>query len=124
MPFPTSFSRISLPDGKTSSSQDRKGKAPALRTIQPPEDIAMEDCVIWYIGEEGRSLVNMQMTHANLPVSHSVRFDMETQLIHSASCMLILRQRKLLKRYIPRPLVYFHVDYSPYIKPCLPMSSV
>lgn len=31
----------------------------------------MSDCVIWYIGEEGRGLMNIQMQNADAAVGHS-----------------------------------------------------
>lgn len=49
--------------------KDGKSKTPALRSIEPPQGLGMNDCVLWYIGEEGRSCMNLQMTHANNPVS-------------------------------------------------------
>ena len=39
-----------------------------LRTISPPEGLAMSDCVLWYIGEEGRGLMNLQMQNADSAV--------------------------------------------------------
>jgi hypothetical protein len=29
----------------------------------------MEECAVWYLGEEGRALLNLQMAHASSPVS-------------------------------------------------------
>lgn len=48
-----------------------QGKAPALRVIEPPAGLGMERCMIWYIGQEGRALLNLQMTHADTPVCPS-----------------------------------------------------
>ncbi|KAL1408870.1 Diphthamide biosynthesis protein 2 [Vanrija albida] len=65
---PISFATIrrpsTLPKTEGVDTADAKGKAPALRSIQPPAGVEMADSVIWYIGEEGRSLLNLQMTHA------------------------------------------------------------
>ena len=41
-----------------------KGKAPALRSIDPPAGVDKKDCIIFYIGEHTRSILNLQMTHA------------------------------------------------------------
>lgn len=68
---PISFATISRPSTlpkPDAPDADAKGKAPALRSIQPPAGVEMTDAVIWYIGEEGRSLLNLQMTHATNPV--------------------------------------------------------
>lgn len=56
--LPISFSHIRRPHDSP------KGKAPALRSIDPPAGFALDDCILWYIGDEGRSLLNVQMTHA------------------------------------------------------------
>lgn len=39
--------------------------APALRAVLPPPGVDIADCAIWYLGPDGRSLLNLQMTHAN-----------------------------------------------------------
>jgi len=67
IPHPISFANIRRPS--TNATSDRaSGKAPALRSLEPPEGLDAGDCVIWYIGDEGRSSLNLQMTHAANPV--------------------------------------------------------
>ncbi|GMK54998.1 hypothetical protein CspeluHIS016_0200540 [Cutaneotrichosporon spelunceum] len=46
------------------ASSKGKGKAPALRSLTPPPGIAISDTVLFYLGPEGRSLLNLQMNHA------------------------------------------------------------
>lgn len=65
---PTSFAHIRRPTAQA-PTQRSADKAPALRSIEAPEGLDMQDCVIWYLGEEGRSSLNLQMTHAGNPVS-------------------------------------------------------
>ena len=66
-PHPLSFANIRRPS--TTKISDRASeKAPALRSLEPPEGLDAGDCVIWYIGDEGRSSLNLQMTHAANPV--------------------------------------------------------
>lgn len=65
-----SFASIQKPTlASQKGLKDVKGKTPALRSVEPPQGLGMNDCVLWYIGEEGRSCMNLQMTHANNPVS-------------------------------------------------------
>jgi diphthamide biosynthesis protein 2 len=67
IPHPISFANIRRPS--TTSISDRASeKAPTLRSLEPPEGLGAGDCVIWYIGGEGRSSLNLQMTHAANPV--------------------------------------------------------
>jgi len=72
--IPISFATIHKPallsnnKGVDLDSADAKGKSAALRAIDPPNGLELRDCVIWYLGEEGRSLLNIQMTHAANPV--------------------------------------------------------
>lgn len=67
VPHLISFANIRRPS--TNAISDRaSGKAPALRSLEPPEGLDAGDCVIWYIGDEGRSSLNLQMTHAANPV--------------------------------------------------------
>ncbi|WVR06104.1 diphthamide biosynthesis protein 2 [Kwoniella sp. DSM 27419] len=65
---PISFAAIQKPPTSRAGSPGEKGKAPALRAIETPEGLDMADCVLWYIGEEGRSCMNLQMTHAYNPL--------------------------------------------------------
>ncbi|WVF70225.1 diphthamide biosynthesis protein 2 [Kwoniella sp. CBS 6097] len=67
---PISFATIQKPltTPTPAASTEGKGKSPALRAIEPPSGLEMGDCVLWYIGEEGRSCMNLQMTHANNPL--------------------------------------------------------
>lgn len=68
-PHPTSFATIHRPTASGSSPTDRVAeKAPALRSLTPPDGVEEGECVIWYLGEEGRSSLNLQMTHAANPV--------------------------------------------------------
>jgi diphthamide biosynthesis protein 2 len=39
-----------------------------LRTVAPPEGMSMADCALWFIGEEGRGLMNLQMQNADSSV--------------------------------------------------------
>nr|XP_019007414.1 diphthamide biosynthesis protein 2 [Kwoniella pini CBS 10737]OCF46195.1 diphthamide biosynthesis protein 2 [Kwoniella pini CBS 10737] len=64
---PVSFATIQE-TSTSSTKEDFKGKAPALRSIVPPAGLELDDCILWYIGEEGRSSMNLQMTHANNPL--------------------------------------------------------
>ena len=68
---PMSFATIRRPGPPLPLSQVGKEKAPALRSIVPPDGLDISDCVIWYIGEEGRALLNLQMTHAANAVSRA-----------------------------------------------------
>jgi hypothetical protein len=68
-PYPTSFATIHRPTASGSSTTYRAAeKAPALRSLTPPGGVEEGECVIWYLGEEGRSSLNLQMTHAANPV--------------------------------------------------------
>jgi diphthamide biosynthesis protein 2 len=67
IPHPISFANIHRPSTTTVSDRASE-KAPALRPLEPPEGLDAGDCVIWYIGDEGRSSLNLQMTHAANPV--------------------------------------------------------
>ncbi|WVQ82524.1 diphthamide biosynthesis protein 2 [Cryptococcus sp. DSM 104549] len=67
--LPVSFATIQRPStAPMDPSEKGKGKAPALRAIEAPSGVDMADCVLWYIGEEGRSCMNLQMTHAYNPL--------------------------------------------------------
>ncbi|ORY23373.1 putative peptidyl-diphthamide biosynthesis [Naematelia encephala] len=68
--FPISFASIQRPSLKPGppTVEGEKGKSPALRSIEPPHGLDISDCVILYLGEEGRSLLNLQMTHAGNPL--------------------------------------------------------
>ena len=66
-PIPISFATIHRP-ALTPVPSPENEKAPALRSIEQPNGVEMKDCTIWYLGEEGRGLVNLQMTHAANPV--------------------------------------------------------
>jgi diphthamide biosynthesis protein 2 len=75
IPHPVSFANIRRPS--TTPSDRASEKAPALRSLEPPEGLGAGDCVIWYIGDEGRSSLNLQMIHAANPVcSLSIGFGM------------------------------------------------
>ncbi|WWD17624.1 diphthamide biosynthesis protein 2 [Kwoniella shandongensis] len=63
---PIAFAAIQRPS--TAPVDKGKGKSPALRSIDPPAGVEMGDCVLWYIGEEGRACMNLQMTHASNPL--------------------------------------------------------
>lgn len=67
--LPTSFAVIKPNTSEASPTTRREEKRPALRSIEPPTGLKMKDCAIWYLGEEGRGLLNIQMTHADCPVS-------------------------------------------------------
>lgn len=54
------------------SPASNQSKAPALRVIEPPAGLGIERCMIWYIGQEGRALLNLQMAHADTPVRHTL----------------------------------------------------
>jgi diphthamide biosynthesis protein 2 len=66
--LPISFATIQKPSAIHKEDVGDKGKSPALRLIEPPEGVELKECLIWYLGEEGRSLLNLQMTHAGNPV--------------------------------------------------------
>lgn len=67
--FPISFAHIRSHTVTDASSSSRQAdKAPSLRSIEPPTGLMERDCAIWYIGEEGRALLNLQMNHADCPV--------------------------------------------------------
>lgn len=63
--LPISFATIHRPALRPTP---RSEKSPALRSITAPSGFEMSQCAIWYIGEQGRGLVNLQMTHAANPV--------------------------------------------------------
>ncbi|WRT64437.1 diphthamide biosynthesis protein 2 [Kwoniella shivajii] len=63
--FPLSFATIQRPATSSELDGKDKGKSPALRSIEPPVGVELNNCRMWYIGEEGRSSINLQMTHAN-----------------------------------------------------------
>jgi len=68
--LPLNFSTIQRPSVRRGSGPPEvTGKSPALRLIEPPSSVEKEDCLIWYIGEDGRGLLNLQMTNAGVPVS-------------------------------------------------------
>lgn len=71
--YPMSFATIQrlvtpTPTAAAATAQN-SDKAPSLRSISPPPGLEMRDCVIWYIGEEGRGMTNLQMQHADASVS-------------------------------------------------------
>ena len=73
IPHPISFANIRRPS--TTAVSDRASeKAPAIRSLEPPEGLDAADCVIWYLGDEGRSSLNLQMTHAANPVRSFLLF--------------------------------------------------
>ena len=126
-PVPISFANIHRPTLKSATALQRdNGKAPALRSILPPAGIELRDCTIWYLGEEGRALINLQMTNAGnsvRPSSHLHGYDL-TESIHNpgTSCSSSPLQP------ISRPISPTHVnssraDYTHSIKPCLLMFS-
>lgn len=50
----------------TSAKSSSSSRPAALRSIVPPEGLDLDACVLWYLGPEGRSLLNVQMTHSNI----------------------------------------------------------
>ncbi|KAK8866169.1 diphthamide biosynthesis protein 2 [Kwoniella newhampshirensis] len=67
--LPIAFAAIQRPSTIPADTAEKgKGKAPALRSIEPPKGLEMSDCILWYIGEEGRASMNLQMTHASNPL--------------------------------------------------------
>jgi diphthamide biosynthesis protein 2 len=77
-PWPVSFATIRRPPASSSAStsappaapsERAQEKAPALRSVEPPEGLIMEECAVWYLGEEGRALLNLQMANGLSPVS-------------------------------------------------------
>ncbi|ORX37454.1 peptidyl-diphthamide biosynthesis [Kockovaella imperatae] len=88
---PISFATIQRPAHLPNSSRAAE-KAPALRSIEPPSGLTMAECVILYIGEEGRSLLNLQMTHAGNPLyAYSPSLNQATAL-HPTSSRLLSRR--------------------------------
>ncbi|WVN89172.1 diphthamide biosynthesis protein 2 [Cryptococcus depauperatus CBS 7841] len=90
-PLPINFASIhTVPT--TLSSPSEKGKTPTLRAIDPPKSIPMNECVLWYIGEEGRSCMNIQMTHANNPLYIYSPVSQTTSPLHSSTSRLLSRR--------------------------------
>ncbi|KGB79085.1 diphthamide biosynthesis protein 2 [Cryptococcus deuterogattii R265] len=69
-----------------------KGKTPALRSVEPPQGLEMDDCVLWYIGEEGRSCMNLQMTHANNPLFIYSPSSQSVSPLHRSTSRLLSRR--------------------------------
>ncbi|RSH92034.1 Diphthamide biosynthesis protein 2 [Saitozyma podzolica] len=76
-PWPVSFATIRRPPASSSAStsappaapsERAQEKAPALRSVEPPEGLIMEECAVWYLGEEGRALLNLQMANGLSPI--------------------------------------------------------
>ncbi|KAK4689482.1 diphthamide biosynthesis protein 2, partial [Tremellales sp. Uapishka_1] len=78
--LPVSFAAIQRPKFSSVSLSDReREKSPALRSIVPPPGVEVGECIIWYLGEEGRGLLNIQMTHVGNPLfSYSPETDCTT----------------------------------------------
>lgn len=74
----------------------------SLRSIVFPEGVAMQDCTIFYVGEETRGLVNLMMEHAENRVSSGAPDSCRgvTVLMFFACCVDI---RILTRRYIRLP---------------------
>lgn len=81
LPHPVSFATIQRPSARAHGAL---GKSPALRSVEPPAEVKMEECVIWYLGDEGRGSVNLQMTHAANPVRLLLNTSVRSN--HSDSC--------------------------------------
>ncbi|RXK39729.1 diphthamide biosynthesis protein 2 [Tremella mesenterica] len=93
MSGPVSFSFIQKPVFDTERvSSRRTGKAPALRLIEPPPGTPREECVIFYIGQEGRSLVNLQMTNADCSVLAYSPTSGSANLVSPAASKLLSRR--------------------------------
>ncbi|OCF42114.1 diphthamide biosynthesis protein 2 [Kwoniella heveanensis CBS 569] len=104
--YPISFATIQKPptspvDTTTGSQESGKGKSPALRSIEPPSGLEMSDCVLWYIGEEGRSCMNLQMTHANNPL-----------LLYSPSLQTVTPLHRTTSRLLSKRLFALHSAMS------------
>ncbi|GFZ46057.1 Diphthamide biosynthesis protein 2 [Saitozyma sp. JCM 24511] len=76
-PWPVSFATIRRPPVSALASasappappsERAQEKAPALRSVEPPEGLSMEECAVWYLGEEGRALLNLQMANGSSPI--------------------------------------------------------
>nr|XP_018267417.1 diphthamide biosynthesis protein 2 [Kwoniella dejecticola CBS 10117]OBR89575.1 diphthamide biosynthesis protein 2 [Kwoniella dejecticola CBS 10117] len=101
LPCPVNFATIQKPSTSSDKAVDVKGKAPALRTIDPPEGLRLDDCVLWYIGEEGRSSINLQMTHANNPL-----------YIYSPSSSAVTNLHRQTSKLLSRRLFALHQAMS------------
>lgn len=68
----TSHSQAGPPVEPTSEGSSGKGQSAvsgSLRTYNFPEGVGMKDCVIFYIGEEGRGMINLAMENSMNEVS-------------------------------------------------------
>ncbi|WVQ97669.1 diphthamide biosynthesis protein 2 [Kwoniella sp. CBS 9459] len=101
--YPISFATIQKPPTSpvTAASTEGKGKSPALRSIEPPTGLDMSDCVLWYIGEEGRSCMNLQMTHANNPL-----------FVYSPSSQTVTPLHRTTSRLLQKRLFALHSAMS------------
>lgn len=92
---PSSCGDSAAPSGccstKPPTPSASKGKAPALRQLDPPSGLAMSDCVLYYLGPEGRSLLNLQMNHATNPI-YAYAADRGAWAVHPASSRLLSRR--------------------------------
>ncbi|OCF54334.1 diphthamide biosynthesis protein 2 [Kwoniella mangroviensis CBS 10435] len=107
-PHPINFATIQKPPTSSSptppasgSDIKGKGKAPALRSIEPPKGVDISDCVIWYIGEEGRSSINLQMSYADNPL-----------YLYSPSSSSVLSLHRQTSRLLQRRLFALHQAMS------------
>nr|XP_019049513.1 diphthamide biosynthesis protein 2 [Kwoniella bestiolae CBS 10118]OCF28443.1 diphthamide biosynthesis protein 2 [Kwoniella bestiolae CBS 10118] len=107
---PINFAKIQKPPTSSSPSPSSsvetangkgKGKAPALRSIEPPAEMDMSDCTLWYIGEEGRSSINLQMSYANNPL-----------YIYSPSTSSVTSLHRQTSRLLQRRLFALHQAMS------------
>lgn len=90
--IPISFAHIRRPQIVKSTDTSNKGKGPALRSIEPPSDYKLDNCVIWYLGDEGRSLLNVQMTHANNQVYAYSGSEGRAWAVHPTTSRLLSRR--------------------------------
>lgn len=105
IPFPISFAIIHRPSVPAATSTRAPTvraaeKAPALRSLAAPEGLEESDCVIWYLGEEGRSSLNLQMTHASNPVCRSLSDPAELTILDLRLLAIYLRHSGA-SSYIP-----------------------
>ncbi|AFR98449.1 diphthamide biosynthesis protein 2 [Cryptococcus neoformans C23] len=100
--LPISFASIQKPTlAPQKGLKDEKGKASALRSVEPPQGLEMNDCVLWYIGEEGRSCMNLQMTHVNNPL-----------FVYSPSSQSVSPLNRTTSRLLSRRLFALHQALS------------
>ncbi|KAI9638236.1 peptidyl-diphthamide biosynthesis [Dioszegia hungarica] len=102
-PDSASFATIRRPASKSSQtgSSDPAARAgqPAdtstapLRSVEPPPGMTMSECMIWYIGEEGRGLMNIQMQNADAAIYLYTPWTSSARPLHTTSRAL---QRRLL----------------------------